>query len=218
MVGKINLKSRQQGAHCTGPEWIVLISLFYIWRGTNPSFPGQWPFSSNINSQTSLSTPFSLPSIQTPGSHWWCLDNARDLLELKGGILPHLCEIPFLYKCQQRRNVLVQALKGRNGRLEIFTCGLIQCCHLLRDFYREDSLGSKSLLGRKPWMEVCRMFFGEDNTEHLGWVRPLSTLCTRVLSEITSTLRNPRGLALCSLPCCPVPGQTLTLQQYLLDN
>lgn len=29
------------------------------------------------------------------------------------------------------------------------------------------------------------MLFGEESSEHLGWIGPLSTLCTQVLSDIT---------------------------------
>lgn len=62
------------------------------------------------------------------------MKSAQDLLEFKGSILVQVCEIPFLYEFQQRRNVVVQALKSRGGGLEIFTCGLIQRCQPFHDF------------------------------------------------------------------------------------
>lgn len=83
-------------------------------------------------------SPYYFPSLATKclvlidGS----LNSAWDLLEFKGSILVPLCEIPFLSKFQQRRNVLVHALKSRNGWLDIPTCGLIQRCHLFHDVYR----------------------------------------------------------------------------------
>ena len=83
-------------------------------------------------------SPYYFPSLATKclvlidGS----LNSAWDLLEFKGSILVPLCEIPFLCKFQQRRNVLVHALKSRNGWLDIPTCGLIQRCHLFHDVYR----------------------------------------------------------------------------------